>query len=84
MVTVPTDAANRIFRILASSNPGDGGPGGDPGHGAAGGAGGDGVSHNICGGGDKGSTGKPGVAGAKGAVGDHRGLAGRIIINGAG
>ena len=84
MVTVPDDAAKRIFRILASSNPGDGGPGGDPGDGGAGGAGGDGVSHNICGGGDKGSTGKPGVAGTKGPIGDHGGLAGRIIINGVG
>ena len=84
MVTVPDDAAKRIFRILASSNPGDGGPGGDPGDGGAGGAGGDGVSHNICGGGDKGSTGKPGVAGAKGPIGEHGGLAGRIIINGVG
>lgn len=84
LVTVPDEVVKRIFRILSTSEAGDGGAGGDPGDGGAGGDGGDGVSGNICGGGSKGTKGKPGTLGSKGSKGDHGGLAGRIIINGEG
>lgn len=84
MVSVPDDAARRIFPIPLTSDAGDGGPGGKLGDGGEGGPGGDGVSHNICGGGSKGTKGKPGPEGGKGPKGDHGGLAARIIINGVG